>query len=45
MEASEQQAVAIVAPQECKPKLRLCYVDDILEVINKDQVKAFTDHI
>lgn len=44
MEALEQQAIA-TAPPECKPKLWLRYVDDILEVINKDQVEALTDHI
>ncbi len=44
MEALEQQAIA-TAPPECKPKLWLRYVDDILEIIKKDQVENLTDHI
>ncbi len=44
MEALEQQAIT-TAPPECRPKLWLRYVDDIVELINKDQVEALTDHI
>jgi hypothetical protein len=44
MEALEQQAIA-TAPLNCKPKLWLRYVDDILEVIKKDSVTQLTDHI
>ncbi len=40
----EQLAIA-TSPPECKPKLWLRHVDDILKVINKDQVEALTDHI
>ncbi|XP_072041087.1 uncharacterized protein [Amphiura filiformis] len=44
MEALEQQAIA-TAPLDCRPKLWLRYVDDVLEVINKDNVQQLTDHI
>ncbi len=44
MEALEQQSIA-TTPPECKPKLWLRYVDDILEISNKDQVENLTDHI
>ncbi|XP_072019530.1 uncharacterized protein [Amphiura filiformis] len=44
MEALEQQAIA-TAPLDCRPKLWLRYVDDVLEVINKDCVQQLTDHI
>ena len=44
MEALEQKAIAS-APLECKPKLWLRYVDDIVEIINKDSVDNLTDHI
>ncbi|XP_072018311.1 uncharacterized protein [Amphiura filiformis] len=44
MEALEQQAIA-TAPLDCRPKLWLRYVDDVLEVINKDSVQRLTDHI
>ena len=44
MEALEQQAIA-TAPMDCMPKLWLCYVDDILEIVNKDCVEKLTDHI
>ncbi len=44
MEDLEQRAIA-TAPPNCKPKLWLRYVDDILEIINKDAVEQLTDHI
>ncbi|XP_072028073.1 uncharacterized protein [Amphiura filiformis] len=45
MEALEQQAIATSAPLNCRPKLWLRYVDDILEVIQRDSVQQLTDHI
>ena len=44
MEALEQKAI-ITAPLECKPKLWLRYVDDILEIVNKDCIDQLTQHI
>ena len=44
MEALEQQAIA-TAPMDCMLKLWLRYVDDILEIVNKDCVEKLTDHI
>ncbi|XP_072020328.1 uncharacterized protein [Amphiura filiformis] len=44
MEALEQQGIA-TAPLDCRPKLWLRYVDDILEVIQRDSVQQLTDHI
>ncbi|XP_072050219.1 uncharacterized protein [Amphiura filiformis] len=44
MEALEQQAIA-TAPLDCRPKLWLRYVDEILEVIQRDSVQQLTDHI
>ena len=44
MEALEQQAIA-TAPMECKPKLWLRYVDDVLEVVHKECVDELTDHL
>jgi hypothetical protein len=44
MEHLEQQAIA-TAPLDCKPKLWLRYVDDILEVVKKDCIDQLTDHI
>ena len=44
MEALEQQAIA-TAPLDCKPKLWVRYVDDILEIIKKSSVQQLTDHI
>ncbi|XP_072048938.1 uncharacterized protein [Amphiura filiformis] len=44
MEALEQQAIA-TAPLDCRPKLWLRYIDDILEVIQRDSVQQLTDHI
>ena len=44
MEALEQQAIA-TAPMDCMPKLWLRYVNDILEIVNKDCVEKLTDHI
>ena len=44
MEALEQEAIA-TAPMECRPKLWLRYVDDILEVINKNAVPQLTEYI
>ena len=44
MEALEQQAIA-TAPLNCIPKLWLRYVDDNLEIVNKDCVENLTGHI
>ena len=44
LEALEQQAIA-TAPIDCMPKLWFRYVDDILEIVNKDYVEKLTDHI
>ncbi|XP_072039173.1 uncharacterized protein [Amphiura filiformis] len=44
MEALEQQAIT-TAPLDCKPKLWLRYVDDILEVVKRNTVQQLTDHI
>ena len=44
MEHLEQQAIA-TAPIDCKPKLWLRYVDDILEVVKQDCIDKLTDHI
>ena len=44
MEALEQEAIA-TAPLDIRPKLWLRYVDDVLEVINKNAVSKLTDHI
>jgi len=40
----EKQAIA-TAPVECKPKFWKRYVDDVLELIKKGQVRNLTDHI
>ena len=34
-----------LAPMDCMPKLWLRYVDDIMEIVNKDCVEKLTDHI
>ena len=44
MEALEQKAIA-TAPVDCRPKLWLRYVDDVLEIVRKDSVHKLTDHI
>jgi len=44
MEWLEKQAIA-TAPIECKPKFWKRYVDDVLELIKKGQVRNLTDHI
>ena len=44
MEHLEETAIA-TAPMTCKPKLWKQYVDDILEVVNKEAVKELTDHL
>ena len=44
MEFLEQQAIA-TAPISCRPRLWKRYVDDILEIVNKDQVDNLTDHL
>ena len=43
MEDLEQQAIA-TAPRDLRPKL-LRYVDDLLEMIKKDNVQKLPDHI
>jgi len=44
MEKLERKALQ-TAPAECRPKIWKRYVDDVLNVIKKDQVKNFTDHL
>ncbi|XP_072021516.1 uncharacterized protein [Amphiura filiformis] len=44
MEHLEDIAIA-TAPLECKPKLWKRYVDDILEIVCKDEVNNLTDHL
>ena len=44
MEWLEKQAIA-TAPVECKQKFWKRYVDDVLELIKKGQVRNLTDHI
>ena len=44
MEHLQQTAIA-TAPSDMKPRLWKCYVDYILEVIKKDTVSDFTDHL
>ncbi|XP_072028484.1 uncharacterized protein [Amphiura filiformis] len=44
MEWLEQEAIT-TAPLDCKPKLWRRYVDDILEIINKDSTQKLTDHL
>ncbi|XP_072046850.1 uncharacterized protein [Amphiura filiformis] len=44
MEHLENIAIA-TAPMECKPKLWKRYVDDILEIVCKDEVNNLTDHL
>ena len=44
MEWLEQEAIAS-APLECKPRFWRRYVDDILEIINKDSVEDLTAHL
>ena len=44
MEFLEQKAIAS-APLDCAPKLWKHYVDDILELVNKNQVDNLTDHL
>jgi len=44
MEWLEKQDIA-TAPVECKPKLWKWYVDDVLELIKRGQVRNLTDHI
>ncbi|XP_072021455.1 uncharacterized protein [Amphiura filiformis] len=44
MEWLEQEAIT-TAPLDCKPKLWRRYVDDVLEIINKDSTQKLTDHL
>ncbi|XP_072033415.1 uncharacterized protein [Amphiura filiformis] len=44
MEFLEQKAIAS-APLTCKPRLWKRYVDDILEIVQKDQVDNLTEHL
>ncbi|XP_072030404.1 uncharacterized protein [Amphiura filiformis] len=44
MEFLEQKAIAS-APLTCKPRLWKRYVDDILEIVHKDQVDDLTEHL
>ena len=44
MEHLEETAIA-TAPMTCKAKLWKRYVDDILEVVNKEAVNELTDHL
>jgi len=44
MEKLERKALQ-TAPAECRPKIWKRYVDDVLDVIKKDLVKNFTNHL
>ncbi len=44
MEWLEQEAMA-TAPIECRPKLWKRYVDDILEIVKKNEVENLTNHL
>ncbi|XP_072043001.1 uncharacterized protein [Amphiura filiformis] len=44
MEWLEQEAI-VTAPLDIKPRLWKRYVDDVLEVVNKDSVERLTSHI
>ena len=44
MEWLKKQAIAM-APVECKPKFWKWYVNNVLELIKKGQVRNLTDHI
>ena len=33
------------APEAMEPKLGKCYVDDVLEIINKGEVENLTEHL
>ncbi len=44
MEWLETEAIA-TAPLDCKPKLWRRYVDDVLEVIQKNSTQQLTDHL
>ena len=44
MQFLEQHAIA-TAPLDCQPRLWKRYVDDFLEIIQKGQVQALTDHL
>ncbi|XP_071956011.1 uncharacterized protein [Antedon mediterranea] len=44
MEWLEREAIA-TSPLDCKPKLWRRYVDDVLEIIQKDSTQKLTDHL
>ncbi|XP_072039336.1 uncharacterized protein [Amphiura filiformis] len=44
MEWLEKEAVA-TAPLDCKPKMWRRYVDDVLEIIQRDSTQKLTDHL
>ena len=44
MEKLEFKALQ-TAPAECRPKIWKRYIDDVLDVIKKNQVRNFTDHL
>ena len=44
MKALEQKSIA-TAHMDCRAKLWLRYVDDVLEIVRKDIVQKLTDHI
>ncbi|XP_072048362.1 uncharacterized protein [Amphiura filiformis] len=44
MEWLEKEAVA-TAPLDCIPKIWRRYVDDVLEIIQKDSTQKLTDHL
>ena len=44
MEYLEQEALK-TAGDECKPRLWKRYVDDVLEIVKKEQVDSFTNHL
>ncbi len=44
LEDLEAKAIA-TAPLEAKPKFWKRYVDDIFDIVKKDQVKVLNDHL
>ncbi|XP_072023392.1 uncharacterized protein [Amphiura filiformis] len=44
MEWLEKEAI-MTAPIDCKPKFWRRYVDDVLEIIQKDNTQKLTDHL
>ena len=43
MEHLEQAAIATVTV-DCRPKFQKCYVDDMLDIVKKEQTSTLNDH-